>query len=50
MCERCVEIERTIAHYKWIKAHLPDPNTQQAADGLVVKLEAEKRALHPDAK
>jgi hypothetical protein len=48
MCERCNEIDRTIAHYRWIKEHLPDPKTHQAADDLIKKLEAERIALHPE--
>jgi len=45
MCERCVEIDKTIAHYQWIKGRVIDPLTHQAADDLIEKLEAEKIAL-----
>ena len=48
MCEKCAEIDKTIAHYRWIKGRVIDPLTQQAADDLIEKLEAEKIALHPE--
>jgi hypothetical protein len=48
MCDKCVEIDKTIAHYRWIKERVIDPLTHQAADDLIEKLEAEKIALHPE--
>jgi hypothetical protein len=48
MCEKCDEINGTISHYRWIKSQLIDPKTHEAADDLIAKLEAEKRALHPE--
>ena len=48
MCEKCIEIDKTIAHYRWIKGRVIDPLTQQAADDLIEKLEDEKIALHPE--
>ena len=48
MCEKCTEIDKTIAHYRWIKGRVIDPLTHQAADDLIEKLEAEKIALHPE--
>ena len=47
MCNKCVEIDKTIAHYRWIKERVIDPLTRQAADDLIEKLEAEKAELHP---
>jgi hypothetical protein len=47
MCEKCTEIEKTIAHYRWIKGQLLDLQMHQAADKLIANLEAEKLALHP---
>jgi|HubBroStandDraft_2_1064218.scaffolds.fasta_scaffold1146871_1 hypothetical protein len=46
MCEKCIEIDKTIAHYRWILGRVIDPLTHQAADDLIEKLEAEKIALH----
>jgi hypothetical protein len=48
MCEKCNEIDKTIAHYRWIKGQLTDPKTHQAADDLIAKLETEKRELRPE--
>jgi hypothetical protein len=48
MCERCDEIDRTIAHYRWIAGQIIDSKTNQAANDLIEKLENEKRALHPE--
>jgi hypothetical protein len=47
-CAISVEIDKTIAHYRWIKERVIDPLTHQAADDLIEKLEAEKIALHPE--
>jgi hypothetical protein len=48
MCQRCIEIDTTIARYEWIKKHISDPKTVQAANDLIAKLEAEKIALHTE--
>jgi hypothetical protein len=48
MCEKCVEIDKTIARYQWIKARVIDTLTRQAAEDLIEKLEAEKAKLHPE--
>jgi hypothetical protein len=48
MCDRCVEIDETIARYRWIKVHIIDPPTVQAANDLIAKLEAERAELHPE--
>jgi hypothetical protein len=47
MCDRCIEIDETIARYRWIKVHIIDLQTVQAANDLMAKLEAEKAVLHP---
>jgi hypothetical protein len=48
MCEKCDQIDRTIAHYQWIKERVIDPKTHQAADDLIAELEAKKCTLHPE--
>ena len=48
MCEKCVEIDGKIEHYRNLSSLVTD---QQALDGiklLVAQMEAEKRALHPE--
>ena len=47
MCDKCDEIDKTVARYMWLKRQVTDPQTQQAIDDLIKKLEAEKRARHP---
>jgi hypothetical protein len=48
MCDKCYEIDATISRYEWIKGHINDLKTAQAADDLIAKLKAEKMALHPE--
>jgi hypothetical protein len=50
MCSSCDEIDKAIARYRWLKAQILDQLTHQSADKLVMKLQAEKRELHPKAK
>jgi len=47
VCDRCIEIDATITRYRWIKVHVIDAQTVQAADDLIAELEAEKAELHP---
>jgi hypothetical protein len=47
MCNKCEAINKTIARYRWLKGQISDLQTNQAADQLTLKLEAEKLALHP---
>jgi hypothetical protein len=48
MCEKCNEIDETIARYKRLKGQISDPQLTEAADLLLENLEAERLALHPD--
>ena len=50
MCERCETIDKTIARYRWLTSQLPDYQINQIAEGLIVKLEAEKVSLHRQGK
>ncbi len=47
MCEKCDEIDETIARYKRLKIQISDAQANQAADRLIAQLEAQKAALHP---
>jgi hypothetical protein len=47
MCDRCVEIDKKIDHYKWLAASIIDERTLEAVKSLIQKHEAEKSALHP---
>jgi hypothetical protein len=46
MCEKCVEIDKSIARYKRLEAHVPDSQANEAADRLIARLQADKAALH----
>ncbi len=46
MCEKCVEIDKKIRHYKWVATQLNDPPTNHGLDELIKRYEAEKSALH----
>ena len=48
MCEKCVEIDNKVDHYRWLAKQLNDKRTIQGIDELIQQHEAEKRSLHPD--
>ena len=47
MCEKCVEIDKTIARYQSLARNILDQITVEQAKELVDELEAQKAALHP---
>lgn len=48
MCEKCVEIDKTIERYRRIIASVTDQFTLDQARELIAELDAKKAALHPD--
>ena len=48
MRRRCREIDKQVAHYRTLIARVIDKQTRERLEHLVEKLEAEKKALHPD--
>jgi hypothetical protein len=50
MCEKCVEIDKTIAWYRKIQRSINDQKTIEGAEKLIVELEAKKVSLHPERK
>ena len=46
MCEKCVEIDKTIERYRRIQRSVTDPSTIAAAEQLITECEADKVALH----
>jgi hypothetical protein len=47
MCEKCVELDKKLAHYRQLAAWVVD---QQALSGIrliITKYEADKKAAHP---
>ncbi len=48
MCEKCVEIDKKIEHYRLIERSILDQLTVGRAKELIAELEAQKAALHPE--
>jgi hypothetical protein len=48
MCDKCVEINEKIEHYRDIAARLSDSLTIERIAELIAKLVAEKALLHPE--
>jgi hypothetical protein len=48
MCEKCVEIDKTIKRYRVIILSIGDPITIDRAKELIADLEAKKVDLHPE--
>jgi hypothetical protein len=48
MCEKCVEIDKTIERYRAIIVSIGDPITVDRARELIADLEAQKVGLHPE--
>ena len=46
MCEKCVKIDKRIAHYREMATHLLDKPTLDGISLLIAKLESDKAALH----
>jgi hypothetical protein len=48
MCEKCETIDKRIGHYREMATHLTDTQTLDGIGILIAKLEADKKALHPE--
>jgi hypothetical protein len=48
MCEKCVEIDKTIERYRRILLSIGDQVTVDLTKGLIADLKAKKDALHPE--
>ncbi len=46
MCDKCIELDRKINHYRHITERVPDPLLTEGVGKLIEKAEAEKAALH----
>lgn len=47
MCEKCSEIDATIAHYRGLARQITDRQALDATARVTRNLEAQKVALHP---
>jgi uncharacterized protein YmfQ (DUF2313 family) len=48
MCEKCVEIDKTIERYQRILLSVGDQVTVDRTKELIAELQAKKDALHPE--
>jgi hypothetical protein len=48
MCEKCVEIDKTIEWYRRIQRSINDQKTIDGAEKLIAELETKKSALHAE--
>jgi hypothetical protein len=48
MCEKCVEIDRTIERYRTISLSIGDQLTVDRTKQLIADLQSQKAALHPE--
>jgi hypothetical protein len=48
MCERCVELDEKIDHYRRLAARITDGRAIDGINELIERMKAEKAALHPE--
>jgi hypothetical protein len=50
MCEKCVEFDEKIEHYRRLSRLITDQKTIEQLELFIEKWRAEKAALHPEAQ
>jgi hypothetical protein len=48
MCDKCVELDSTIEHYRLLSSRLTDQPTIDGIKELIERMQAAKAALHPE--
>jgi hypothetical protein len=48
MCEKCVELDGKIEHYRLLASRLTDQPTIDGIKGLTERMQAQKLELHPE--
>jgi hypothetical protein len=48
MCDKCVELDGKIEHYRRLSAGITDQRTLDGIKILIEEMQAQKVALHPD--
>ena len=46
MCDKCVELDKRIAHYQTLALRVMDPPTVEGINKLINEMQARKAALH----
>jgi len=50
MCEKCVELDGKIEHYRRVATTITDPGVLDGIKKQIERMKAERAALHPDQK
>ena len=50
MCEKCVELDGKIEHYRRVATTITDPGVRDGIKKQIERIKAERAALHPDQK
>jgi hypothetical protein len=48
MCEKCVEIDKKIEHYRRLSSGITDQPMLDGINGMIQQMKAQKAALHPE--
>jgi hypothetical protein len=48
MCDKCIELDGKIAHYRWLASMITDQLTLDRIKELIAKLEWQKAAFHSE--
>jgi hypothetical protein len=48
MCEKCVELDSKIEHYRFMASRISDQAMLAGIKGLIERMHAQKAALHPE--
>jgi hypothetical protein len=48
MCEKCVDIDKKIAHYRRLSSGITDQAMLDGIKALIERMQAQKVALHPE--
>jgi hypothetical protein len=50
MCEKCVELDRKIEHYRRLALAISDRQTVEGIADLIKRMESQKLHFHPEQK
>ena len=48
MCDKCIELDKKIAHFSDLATRLVDPPTLEGTKKLIEEMQAQEVALHPE--
>jgi hypothetical protein len=48
MCDKCIELDKKIAHFQDLATRLADSATLEGTQKLIEEMHAQKAALHPE--